>query len=96
MGLSLEKDIKEILYDKFPELDKKSIDRITKHGMSKLLNTLNKDIDVLIQGSNKKPDGIFFGTVLYGKLGKFKEKIQREKRLNRNRVSRFLNKNKNE
>ena len=96
MGLSLEKDIKEKLYNEFPEIDRKSIDKITNHGIRKLLGTLNKDIDVLIQGNNRSPDGVFFGTMLYGKLSKFKKKIQREKHLNRKRVSRFLKNKKDE
>jgi len=96
MGVSLEKNIREKLYSEFDDISKKQIDSIINNGMSSLLKNLQKDIDVVIRGNNKEYDGLFFGTLFYGKLKKYKRRIQRNKHFNRKRVNVFLNKKRNE
>lgn len=96
MGLTLKKDILAKLYEEFSDIEKRDINNIINHGDKRLLSFLHKDIDVYVQGNIKKYDGILFCSIIYGKLRKVKDKIQRDKKNNRNRVNKFLKKQNNE
>ena len=92
MGVVLKENIMKKLYAEFDVVERSLINKVIKLGDKRLLNSLNKDEDVML---NNGKSFFIFVPLMYGMLSNLKKRIQNSKRNNRKRVSKFLNKEEN-
>lgn len=55
-------DVVSELYDEFPELEPKAIDKICKDGLSGLLKLMRRKEEVIVNGSDNKTMKFYFPT----------------------------------
>ena len=86
-----QEEILNELLKKYPTFTYKSLKELVNYGVRKTVKFLNTDHEVAIDGAltHKKYDGVFFCEEVYFKGHIKKQKIQKEKDLNRKRVNRF-------
>lgn len=94
MGVVINKKILDELADMYPEFTRRSLKGLVNYGNRRLIHYLNMGDNVFINGNTKsRYDGVLFcEDVSYVKHIE-KEKNNKLKRLNRERVRRFKNKN---
>jgi len=91
MGLILEGQLIDELSERYPEFTRKTIKDLVGYGMRKLVHQLNTGNEVFINGDtfSKNYDGVLFCKDVAYKSHIEKMKVDKLKRLNRNRVNKF-------